>query len=71
MVHTDYNGLGKLQYLFGQKHTVILDTAYEADVTMIILVPAEQKRDTSERDYRTDQRICRTGMGENLRICTN
>ena len=43
LVHTDYNGLGKLQYLFGQKHTVILDTAYEADVTMIILVPAEQK----------------------------
>ena len=34
LVHTDYNGLGKLQYLFGQKHTVILDTAYEADVTM-------------------------------------
>ena len=42
-VGTDYTGLGKLQYLFGQKHTVILDTAYEADVTMIILVPAEQK----------------------------
>ena len=43
MVHTDYNGLGKLQYLFGQKHTVILDTAYEADVTITILVPTEQK----------------------------
>ena len=42
-VGMDYTGLGKLQYLFGQKHTVILDTAYEADVTMIILVPAEQK----------------------------
>ena len=35
--------IGKLQYLFGQKHTVILDTAYEADVTMTILVPTEQK----------------------------
>ena len=44
LVHTDYNGLGKLQYLFGQKHTVILDTAYEADVTMTILVPTEQKK---------------------------
>ena len=42
-VGTDYTGLGKLQYLFGQKHTVILDTAYEADVTMTILVPTEQK----------------------------
>ena len=28
LIHTDYNGLGKLQYLFGQNHTVILDTAY-------------------------------------------
>ncbi len=43
LIHTDYNGLGKLQYLFGQNHTVILDTAYEADVTMTILVPTEQK----------------------------
>ena len=42
-VGTDYTGLGKLQYLFGQNHTVILDTAYEADVTMTILVPTEQK----------------------------
>ena len=43
LIHTDYNGLGKLQYLLGQNHTVILDTAYEADVTMTILVPTEQK----------------------------
>ena len=43
LIHTAYNGLGKLQYLFGQNHTVILDTAYEADVTMTILVPTEQK----------------------------
>lgn len=42
-VRTDYNGLGKLQYLFGQNHTVILDTTYEADVTLTILVPEEQK----------------------------
>lgn len=43
VIHTDYTGLGKLQYLFGQQSTAILNTTYEADVTLTILVPAEQK----------------------------
>ena len=43
IIHTDYTGLGKLQYLFGQQSTAILNTTYEADVTLTILVPAEQK----------------------------
>ena len=43
LVHTDYNGLGKLQYLFGQKHTVILETAYEEEVKMTNIVHTEQK----------------------------
>lgn len=43
IIHTDYNGLGKLQYLFGQSHTAILNTVYEADVTLEILVPEEKK----------------------------
>ena len=43
IIHTDYNGLGKLQYLFGQQKTAILDTEYGADVVLTILVPVEQK----------------------------
>lgn len=43
IIHTDYNGLGKLQYLFGQQKTAILDTDYAADVVLTILVPVEQK----------------------------
>ena len=43
IIHTDYNGLGKLQYLFGQQKTAILDTEYAADVVLAILVPVEQK----------------------------
>lgn len=42
-IHTDYNGLGKLQYLFAQNDISIRDTKYEADVTMEILVPCEKK----------------------------
>ena len=43
IIHTDYNGLRKLQYLFGQQKTAILDTEYAADVVLTILVPVEQK----------------------------
>lgn len=43
IIHTDYNGLGKLQYLFGQQKTAILDTEYAADVVLTILVPVKQK----------------------------
>ena len=43
IIHTDYNGLGKLQDLFGQQKTAILDTEYAADVVLTILVPVEQK----------------------------
>lgn len=43
IIHTDYNGLGKLQYLFGQQKTAILDTEYAADVVLTILVSLEQK----------------------------
>ena len=35
IIHTDYNGLGKLQYLFGQQKTAILDTEYAADVVSV------------------------------------
>lgn len=43
VIHTDYNGLGKLQYLFGQQKLAILNTEYAADVIMTVLVPSEQK----------------------------
>ena len=45
-IHTDYNGLGKLQYLFGQSGISILDTEYAADVKLTILVPMERKEQT-------------------------
>lgn len=43
-VKTDYNGLGKLQYVFAQNDISIMDTIYEADVTMKVLVPMEMKQ---------------------------
>lgn len=43
IVNTDYNGLGKLQYLFGLKQLTVCDTEYAADVTLTVLVPVAQK----------------------------
>ncbi len=44
-IKTDYNGLGKLQYLFSQKEIAILNSEYAADVIMTVLVPAERKEE--------------------------
>lgn len=42
-IHTDYNGLGKLQYYFGQNQIAILNTEYTSDVVITILVPLDMK----------------------------
>jgi uncharacterized YigZ family protein len=51
-VATDYNGLGKLQYLAAQKNITLLDTIYTDQVEMILMVPSilieETKRDITE-----------------------
>ena len=44
-VNTDYNGIGKLQYLFAQKEISIMESEYAADVRMTILVPLERKEE--------------------------
>lgn len=38
-VVTDYNGIGKLQYLFGQEKMPIMDSEYTDIVTLKVLVP--------------------------------
>ena len=44
LVQTDYNGVGRLQYLFGQQQLAVLDAQYGVDVVFTVLVPAEQKQ---------------------------
>lgn len=54
LIHTDYNGLGKLQYLFAQRKISVLDTQYGADVAMTILVPlAKQEQVEKEITEKT------------------
>ena len=44
-INTDYNGIGKLQYLFAQKEISILESEYTVDVRMTVLVPLERKEE--------------------------
>lgn len=42
IICTDYNGLGKLQYLFAQNDISIRNTEYGAAVQMEVLIPSEK-----------------------------
>lgn len=44
-INTDYNGIGKLQYLFAQKEISIMDSEYGVDVRMTVLVPVDRKEE--------------------------
>ncbi|MBE6015008.1 MAG: YigZ family protein [Lachnospiraceae bacterium] len=39
----DYNSYGKLQYLFGEKGIIPVDTIYEADVVSRVIIPLEDE----------------------------
>lgn len=44
-VESDYNGLGKLQYIFGQRGIPILDSNYADYVTLTVQVPFEMRQE--------------------------
>lgn len=48
-IRTDYNGLGKLQYILGQMDISMLDTVYAEDVEAIILVPLWQEQELQKK----------------------
>ena len=43
-VGTDYNGIGKLQYIVGKRQIPVMDTRYGEAVGMDVLVPEEEVR---------------------------
>ena len=43
LVGIDYNGVGKLQYLFGQENLPILDSRYTESVEFEVLVPKKEE----------------------------
>ena len=41
-IQTDYTGLGKIQYILGQRGITVLDPVYTEKVELLVLIPAEQ-----------------------------
>ncbi len=41
VIHTDYNGLGKIQYLLGREQIAILDSQYTDTVDLTVMVPSK------------------------------
>ena len=41
-IGTDYNGMGKIQYLLGNEKIAVLDTVYSDEVKMTVIVPEEK-----------------------------
>ncbi len=42
-IGTDYNGIGKIQYIFGQEEISVLDTAYTEKVVVTAMIPQEKR----------------------------
>lgn len=41
-IRTDYNGVGKIQYLLATKNIGVMDSVYGADVEMTVIAPIEE-----------------------------
>lgn len=48
-IHTDYNGLGKLQYIMAQMELPVLDTLYTDSVEVQVLVPVWSEQEFSKK----------------------
>ena len=48
MIQTDYNGIGKIQYLLGQRGLTIVDSEYTDIVVIQTLVPEDQIKELKE-----------------------
>lgn len=47
-IGTDYNGIGKLQYLFGQKQIPMMDAEYTDKVRFVVLVPVSRVQEITK-----------------------
>ncbi|MCM1106003.1 MAG: YigZ family protein [Blautia sp.] len=43
VIHTDYSGMGKLNYFFAQQKLPVLEVEYGAEVVITVLAPEEKK----------------------------
>ncbi len=48
IIHTDYTGLGKIQYILGQRGLKILDSQYTDQVLLTVMIPETQVKEVQE-----------------------
>jgi uncharacterized YigZ family protein len=48
-ITTDYNDVGKLQYLFANSQVNIMESTYGEQVRMTVLIPADRKKSVEEK----------------------
>ncbi len=64
VVGTDYNGLGKLQYLFACKGFLLSDTVYTDKVELFLMVPEEEEQAAEKEIVEATSGNARISWGE-------
>ncbi len=65
-VGTDYNGLGKLQYMIAQKNLTLIDTIYTEKVELVLMVPVECQEDVEKEIIETTSGNACISWGETV-----
>lgn len=65
-VGTDYNGLGKLQYMIAQKNLTLIDTIYTEKVELELMVPVECQAEVEKEIIETTSGNACISWGETV-----
>lgn len=65
-VGTDYNGLGKLQYMIAQKNLTLIDTVYTEKVELQLMVPIENKEEVEKEITEVTNGTAHISWGERV-----
>lgn len=65
-VGTDYNGLGKLQYMIAQKQLTLIDTVYTDKVDLELMVPVECQAEVEKEIIETTSGNARISWGDKV-----
>ena len=65
-IHTDYNGLGKIQYILAQHEIAVQDTLYTQKVQIQAVVPTVQKEEIIKAVTEGTNGTARLVMGNNV-----
>lgn len=63
-VWTDYNGLGRLQYLIAQKDYCTIDMVYTENVALILMIPVEKQEEAEKEITEVTNGTARLSWGK-------